>query len=182
MGHVVKWVTLLLPGPCMAKDKMSCMAQLAWPKQKKSEQKFFQVGNSSRFLHESTPWIPSSERQFIWCQTLFYQFSLLQLPFACYSVLKSNSLSMLLLRYEMNTWAARNSSWSENIIFSEVKCGPWNAKVGWQVAYRDRKTQFEVEICNLPANLSIPRATRDFRNNDVSRSWTVLSSPCIHWG
>ena len=93
-----------------------------------------------------------------------------------------NSLSMLLLRYEMNTWAARNSSWSVNIIFSEVKCGPWNAKVGWQVAYRDRKTQFEVEICNLPANLSIPRATRDFKNNDVSRSWTVLSSPCIHWG
>ena len=39
----------------------------------------------------------------------------------------------------MNTWAARNSSWSVNIISSEVKCGPWNAKVGWQVAYRDLK-------------------------------------------
>ena len=47
----------------------------------------------------------------------------------------------------MNTWAARNSSSSENIIFSEVKCGPWNAKVETV----DRKMQFEVKTAKLPS-------------------------------
>ena len=89
--------------------------------------------------------------------------------------------SMLLLLSSMNTWAAQNSSWSAHIIVSEVSCGPWNAQVGWQVAYLDLKLRFTVSICNLPANLRIPRATLDFRKNDVHRSWTVSCSPCIHF-
>ena len=89
--------------------------------------------------------------------------------------------SMLLLLSSMNTWAAQNSSWSAHIIVSEVSCGPWNVQVGCQVAYLDLKLRFTVSICNLLANLRIPRATLDFRKNDVHRSWTVSCSPCIHF-
>ena len=88
---------------------------------------------------------------------------------------------MLLLLSSLNTWAAQNSSWSAHIIVFEVSCGPWNAQVGWQVAYLDLKLRFTLSICNLPANPRIPRATLDFRKNDFHRSWTVSRSPCIHF-
>ena len=131
---------------------------------------FFKVfGFYSRGTENGSRWILN---RFLVCQA---------------GLLKNRSLknlekrSMLLLLSSMNTWAAQNSSWSAHIIVSEVSCGPWNAQVGWQVAYLDLKLRFTVSICNLPANLRIPRATLDFRKNDVLRSWTVSCSPCIHF-
>ena len=76
MGHVEKWVTQHLPGPCMAKDKIPCMAQLTWPKLKKSVQVCFQMGISNWNWHDSSLWISSSEGQITCCQIIFYKFSL----------------------------------------------------------------------------------------------------------